>query len=158
VAYVDRSSTLKEILKLVETVASDQDISCAPAMTAIESSAESMSKRRTPAAVSGTAMLTLREEEVVRLIVAGHSNKEIAALLNVSLPTVKSHVHNLLTKLGMERRGKLALRFVVSRGPITGTPARKSKLVEAFGSPIDSDSGHGYDSKIDNSPRNHMDW
>ena len=48
---------------------------------------------------------------MVRLIVAGESNKDIARLLSISVPTVKSHVHNLLEKLGLQRRGKLALRL-----------------------------------------------
>jgi two-component system nitrate/nitrite response regulator NarL len=111
VAYVGRSSTLKEILELIGTLVNDEDINGAPAMTAIPSRAESISERLTAAANSGIAMLTLREQEVARLIIAGDSNKEIAILLNIGLPTVKSHVHNLLVKLGLERRGKLALRF-----------------------------------------------
>jgi len=47
-------------------------------------------------------ILTAREEEVVaRLIVAGESNKDIAHVLSISVPTVKSHVHSLLVKLGL---------------------------------------------------------
>jgi DNA-binding NarL/FixJ family response regulator len=63
------------------------------------------------AAVGVTAMLTAREEEVVQLIIAGESNKEIARSLDISVATVKSHVHNLLGKLGLAGRGKLALRY-----------------------------------------------
>jgi DNA-binding NarL/FixJ family response regulator len=53
--------------------------------------------------------LTAREQEVMRLIMAGESNKDIARTLGIGLATVKSHVHNLLHKLGLERRGKLAV-------------------------------------------------
>jgi DNA-binding CsgD family transcriptional regulator len=53
------------------------------------------------------AILTAREEEVARLIMSGESNKEIARSLDISVATVKSHVHNLLAKLGLQRRGKL---------------------------------------------------
>jgi DNA-binding NarL/FixJ family response regulator len=60
---------------------------------------------------SQAAILTAREDEVARLIIAGESNKDIARLLNISVPTVKSHVHNLLIKLGLQRRGRLALRY-----------------------------------------------
>jgi DNA-binding NarL/FixJ family response regulator len=52
--------------------------------------------------------LTAREDQVVRLIAAGLSNKEIARHLHIGLATVKSHVHNVLCKLGLERRGQLA--------------------------------------------------
>ena len=41
------------------------------------------------------------------LIMSGESNKDIARSLNISLATVKSHVHNLLGKLGLKRRGQL---------------------------------------------------
>ena len=42
-----------------------------------------------------------------RLIMLGESNKDIARSLNISVATVKSHVHNVLAKLGLKRRGKL---------------------------------------------------
>jgi DNA-binding NarL/FixJ family response regulator len=50
-------------------------------------------------ASSPLAELTLREQEVLNLIAAHASDKEIAAQLNLSLHTVKSHVRNILSKL-----------------------------------------------------------
>ena len=67
------------------------------------------------APVDATA-LTAREDQVVRLIAAGLSNKEIARRLHIGLATVKSHVHNVLGKLGLERRGQLA-RWMRLHGP-----------------------------------------
>ena len=52
--------------------------------------------------------LTNREFEVIKLITEGKSNKEIADQLNLSVHTVKTHVHNILQKLGLKRRGELA--------------------------------------------------
>ncbi|MBM3846396.1 MAG: response regulator transcription factor, partial [Verrucomicrobia bacterium] len=43
--------------------------------------------------------LTPRETEVLRSVVMGRSNKEIAAVLGIAEPTVKLHVRNLLDKL-----------------------------------------------------------
>lgn len=50
------------------------------------------------------AALTVREEEVLRLMATGLSNPEIAGSLTVSLETVKTHVGNVLTKLGAQNR------------------------------------------------------
>src|SRR5271154_4826494 len=52
--------------------------------------------------------LTERETEVLRTIVAGKSNKEIAATLFISEATVKTHVNNLLSKLGVADRTQAA--------------------------------------------------
>jgi two-component system nitrate/nitrite response regulator NarL len=56
------------------------------------------------AQAGGRANLTLREREVAHLIGTGLSNKEIAARLRISLATTKSHVHSILSKLGVTRR------------------------------------------------------
>jgi two-component system nitrate/nitrite response regulator NarL len=53
-------------------------------------------------------ILTTREREISRLVSAGLSNKEIARQLNIELSTTKSHVHNLLGKLQLRRRGQIA--------------------------------------------------
>ncbi|MCX4528778.1 MULTISPECIES: response regulator transcription factor [unclassified Streptomyces] len=50
------------------------------------------------------AALTGREEEVLRLMATGLSNPEIAQSLTVTLETVKTHVGNVLTKLGAHNR------------------------------------------------------
>jgi two-component system NarL family response regulator len=72
-------------------------------------------KSRIPAAIaerlaerlSGNA-LTERETEVLKTIVAGKSNKEIAAALFISEATVKTHINNLLSKLGVADRTQAA--------------------------------------------------
>jgi two-component system, NarL family, nitrate/nitrite response regulator NarL len=50
------------------------------------------------------AGLTTRELEVVRLLRLGLSNKEIAHELDIGVSTVKNHVHNILSKLGVRTR------------------------------------------------------
>lgn len=57
---------------------------------------------------NATPVLTPRELEIVRLIGSGLSNKEIARYLNIGLATTKSHVHNVLGKLNLQRRGQAA--------------------------------------------------
>jgi DNA-binding NarL/FixJ family response regulator len=52
--------------------------------------------------------LTKRELQVLDLICAGLSNKEIARQLDIEVATTKSHVHNVLAKLGLPKRGQAA--------------------------------------------------
>lgn len=52
--------------------------------------------------------LTRRERELLQLVNDGFSNKEIARALHISLPTVKNHIHRILEKLGVRRRGEAA--------------------------------------------------
>ena len=52
--------------------------------------------------------LTAREFEVLRLVAAGHSNREIAAELFISAKTASVHVSNILGKLGVTSRGEAA--------------------------------------------------
>ena len=72
-------------------------------------------KSRIPAFVAeklaermGGPALTTRELEVLKRIVAGRSNKEIASDLNISEATVKTHINSILSKLGVSDRTQAA--------------------------------------------------
>jgi two-component system NarL family response regulator len=60
------------------------------------------------AARMSSSELTGRELEVLRQIVDGKSNKEIGNALNISEATVKSHINNILSKLGVSDRTQAA--------------------------------------------------
>jgi two-component system nitrate/nitrite response regulator NarL len=55
--------------------------------------------------------LSRRESEILALVDQGRSNKEIARQLAISSATVKNHMHNLLQKLQVSRRGQAAARL-----------------------------------------------
>jgi predicted ATPase/DNA-binding CsgD family transcriptional regulator len=66
----------------------------------------STEKPAVPTATPSAALfgLTTREREILRLLVEGHTNPEIAAALFISHKTVRNHVTGILTKLGVESR------------------------------------------------------
>ncbi len=53
--------------------------------------------------------LTAREAQIAQLIAEGMSNKDIARHLDIGVATAKTHVHNLLRKLNLRRRGQTAI-------------------------------------------------
>ena len=68
-----------------------------------------MASLRTAAADDPRPDLTARELEVLRLVAAGRSNKEIAAELAISERTARTHVSNILAKLDLRSRTQAAL-------------------------------------------------
>ncbi len=62
-----------------------------------------------------TGKLTPREKQVLQLIAEGKSNKEIAALLELSVNTVSVHRANIMDALGIHRTAELVL-YAVSKG------------------------------------------
>jgi DNA-binding NarL/FixJ family response regulator len=61
--------------------------------------------------------LTHREWQIIELIADGSSNKEISARLNLSVHTVKSHVHSVLEKLTLRSRLQVAAYARSNRAP-----------------------------------------
>jgi len=100
--------SLEDLAQAIRALADDRT-AFQPAMT------ESLmaAVRRNPPASSGNQPdepLTAREKEVLHLICAGYSNKEIADLLALAEGTVKNHVSNLLLKLNARDRTRAALK------------------------------------------------
>jgi DNA-binding CsgD family transcriptional regulator len=85
--------------RMIEEAASDVATVLAVARSAINT------VPRAPLPV--TAGLTPREREVLHLVAQGHSNREIADALCISVPTVKRHLTNILGKLDLRSRSAL---------------------------------------------------
>jgi two-component system NarL family response regulator len=68
-----------------------------------------------------TEQLTQREQDVLEQIVRGKSNKEIGVALDISEATVKTHINNLLGKLGVEDRTQAATA-AIQRGLVQLNP------------------------------------
>jgi DNA-binding NarL/FixJ family response regulator len=63
-------------------------------------------------------LLTDREREILQLIAEGHTNKEVAGILNVSITTVETHRTHILQKLGLHSVPELIL-YAVRKGIIS---------------------------------------
>ena len=79
-------------------------------LKAMDALMKALERRKTPKGrtVLPYSHLSRREIEVMGLAVEGLSNKEIADRLNISIRTVKSHIHTILSKTGISNRLKLA--------------------------------------------------
>ena len=75
-----------------------------------------MREIRTPEAHEG---MSAREVDVLRLLAMGKANKEIAVALAISERTVKTHVSNIMAKLGVQSRTQAAL-YAVKAGLLAG--------------------------------------
>jgi DNA-binding NarL/FixJ family response regulator len=103
-----KSRPLDELLNAIRTVAAGEAL-LAPSVTR-RLIARFADEARTPARTPpGLAELTEREREVLALVADGLSNSEIAQTLHVSLPTAKTHVSRILTKLGARDRTQLVI-------------------------------------------------
>ena len=103
-----KSRPLEELLSAIRTVAAGEAL-LAPSVTRrliAHFTEGDRVPRRTP---RGLAELTEREGEVLSLVARGLSNTEIAETLHVSIPTVKTHVSRILTKLGARDRTQLVV-------------------------------------------------
>ena len=103
-----KSRPLDELLSAIRTVAAGEAL-LAPSVTRrlIAHFAEGATvPRRTARHLDE---LTEREREVLSLVARGLSNAELAGTLHVSLPTVKTHVSRILTKLGARDRTQLVV-------------------------------------------------
>jgi DNA-binding NarL/FixJ family response regulator len=109
-----KSRPLEELLGGIRTVAAG-DALLAPSVTRrliahfASAAARARARARAAATQSGLDELTEREREVLALVARGLSNAELAATLHITLPTAKTHVSRILTKLGARDRTQLVI-------------------------------------------------
>jgi DNA-binding NarL/FixJ family response regulator len=108
--FVLKDTPPDEIVAAIRRVAQGQPV-LSPAVTRrlIARVAGSDQDRRRRHARERLALLNDREREVAVAVGQGRSNAEIGAVLYLSVPTVKTHVSSILTKLGLNNRVQAAL-------------------------------------------------
>jgi DNA-binding SARP family transcriptional activator/DNA-binding CsgD family transcriptional regulator len=117
--WINRSKDLVNQIAAARAHAHTRDQIAAAAHTA---TAPAM--RPAPAVTATAFELSARELEVARLVAGGLSNPAIASALFISVPTVKTHVSHILTKLGLDSRVQLA-SWVAGHDLGPATPARE---------------------------------
>lgn len=113
-AYVGPDSSVEDLVCAVKCALHDE-LYCSAGMAGLLFRRLGVLARGQPQPESST-LLTLREAEILRLIEQGLSNKEIARELRICGATVKNHVHNVLRKLSVRRRGEAAAHLRATRG------------------------------------------
>jgi DNA-binding NarL/FixJ family response regulator len=117
--YVLKQSRAAELLRAIRTVATGNKY-LDPAIA--DRVVPEVGRRVPPSAAVAveSPALTAREEEVLRLVAWGYSNKEIASRLDLSVKTIETHKANAAHKLGLHSRLEI-VRFALLQGWLQDT-------------------------------------
>ncbi len=100
IGYLLKNTEADELCRAIKAAAAGQ-VQLSP-----EAAARLMREVRAP---ESPETLTERETDVLRLLAEGKANKQIAVTLGIGEKTVKTHVSNILAKLGVQSRTQAAL-------------------------------------------------
>ena len=106
--YLLKDVSLDELVNALKTVADGGSLAKPAVTQRLIKGMEGM--RNEFSALDRPDPLTERETEILRLMAGGYSNKEIANSLSVAEGTVKNHVSNILSKLGVRDRTRAVLK------------------------------------------------
>lgn len=116
--FVGREGTLAELAATVERALAGE-VGCTPHFAALLCQRVAMLATSGGSREAVASPLTRRERQIAELVADGLSNKEIAIELRIGPATVKNHIHNILEKLDVPRRGAVGSRLrVMSAGAV----------------------------------------
>ena len=107
--YMLKRAAVSDLIHAIRTVARG-DSYLDPAMTRLVIGG--LGGRTPRSTFDKGAMLSDREEEVLRLIARGHTNREIAAQLDISVKTVETHKARAMEKLGVDSRAGIVAHAI----------------------------------------------
>jgi two-component system nitrate/nitrite response regulator NarL len=109
--YVPRDGSVDELVRTLAHVRRGE-LLCSPRVAgSLFRRVAALAAERVLVEESPVGTLTHREGEIVELLERGLSNKEIARHLGIEIATAKNHVHHILEKLRVSRRGEAAARL-----------------------------------------------
>lgn len=106
-AFVSQEQGFQGLLEVLRGVM-DGDPFCSPNIAAALRRQVYRLANQNKSTAQRRGILTEREDQIAKLIDLGLANKQIANRLQISCSTVKNHIHNILVKLGVQRRGQVA--------------------------------------------------
>jgi DNA-binding NarL/FixJ family response regulator len=113
--YVLKQSAATELIRAVRVVAEGREY-VDPALPPLHSNRQGVPATER----AGTALVTTREEEVLRHVAWGQTNSEIADVLGLSVKTVEAHKANAMRKLRFKTRLDV-VRLAVLKGWLNGS-------------------------------------
>jgi DNA-binding NarL/FixJ family response regulator len=116
-AYLEANATPQQVEQAIEIVSQGSIWAPRRVLSIFVDRATKTSRTTTPA----SAQFTARETEVLKLLVAARSNREIARTLGIEERTVKAHVAKLMRKVGVENRIALSI-YAVTNSIVTPAP------------------------------------
>ncbi len=106
--FILKDATLAEVLETIRSVSRGMRILPSLLTGSLFSHVVDHAIRKGNGKLPEAVRMTKREREIIVLITEAMSNKEIAQRLNLSIYTVKSHIHNILEKMALHNRLEIA--------------------------------------------------
>jgi len=128
--YLSQDASVQDLIDNVRAVAAGEAICSRRVTSLLFARVADAAQQRHHGLAAAPPRVTPREREIIALINAGLSNKEIAVRLSIEVQTVKNHVHNILEKLQVEGRRALA-KYVNDRPNWTVVPVSVLVLLVA---------------------------
>jgi len=118
--YLLRSEPFQQLMTLVRSVVAGETVCSPRASAALMRRLAKLAEDRLTQARK-VPVLTDREDQILGFLDNGLSNQQIADRLGIELRTVKNHVHHILAKLGVSRRGEAvaAMRSLRGNDPLS---------------------------------------
>jgi DNA-binding NarL/FixJ family response regulator len=113
--YLSKSLSHHDLIKAIRATHAGEIWAGRKALAEALESLQRKTQEMNPPLSEMQEALTEREQEVVRWVIQGMTNKEIASRLGISDKTVKSHLSNVFSKLKISRRLQLVLYQIVEQ-------------------------------------------
>jgi DNA-binding NarL/FixJ family response regulator len=106
--FILKDATLDDFLTTIRNVAKGKDVLPPYLTNSLFTQIVEHALKSGKVKLRDAVRMTKRERDVIELIADGSSNKEIGQKLNVSIFTIKSHIHNIMEKLALHSRLEVA--------------------------------------------------